>query len=75
MPGLFDSGKAVLRVTNDTCDAILDIAVEHCARQDPAKDGFEIIDEQRNILMQVPFSEVLRPAAATNMPRKLETIR
>jgi hypothetical protein len=61
----------------DTCDAILDMAVEKLrARQDPARDMFEIIDEQRNVLMQVPFSEVLRPAAPTNIaPMRLETIR
>lgn len=60
----------------DTCDAILDIAVEKLrAHQNPAKDAFEIADEQGNVLMQVPFSEILSPAAATNRPMKWETIR
>jgi uncharacterized protein DUF6894 len=60
----------------DTCDAILDMAIEKlCARQNPAKDAFEIADEQGNVLMQVPFSEVLWPVAATNRPMRSETIR
>jgi hypothetical protein len=48
----------------NTCDAILDIAFEKLrARQDPAKDKFEITDEQEHVLMEVPFSEVLGPKA------------
>ena len=51
----------------DACKGALDIAFEKLrARQDPTTDSFEIIDDEQNVLMQVPFSEVLRPAAATN---------
>lgn len=51
----------------DTYEAALAIAFEKLRRrQDPITDSFEIIDDERNLLMQVPFSEVLRPAAATN---------
>lgn len=50
----------------DTCKSALAIAFEKLrARQDPTTDSFEIIDEEKNVLMQVPFSEVLRPAAVT----------
>jgi hypothetical protein len=50
----------------DTCKAALAIAFEKLgARQDPTNDMFEIMDDQQNVLMEVPFSEVLRPAAAT----------
>src|SRR5262249_32175790 len=59
----------------DACQAILDISLEKLrSRQDPAKDSFEIIDENRNVLMQVPFSEVLWPAATNVAPRSLDTI-
>lgn len=52
----------------DTCDAILGIAFEKLqARQDPATDAFEIVDDRQNVLMKVPFSEVLRPAGATSI--------
>ena len=51
----------------DACKGALDIAFEKLrARQDPTTDSFEITDEAQNQLMQVPFSEVLRPVAATN---------
>src|SRR5215475_13846133 len=60
----------------DTCDAILDMAIEKLrARQNPAEDVFEIGDEQGNVLMEVPFSEVLSPGAATNRSRSLESVR
>lgn len=53
----------------DTCKSALAIAFEKlCARQDPANDSFDIIDAEKNLLMQVPFSEVLRPAAVTSSP-------
>jgi hypothetical protein len=59
----------------DACKAILDIGLEKLrSRQDPAKDSFEIIDENRNVLMQVPFSEVLWPAATNVTPMSLGTI-
>ena len=52
----------------DTCKTALVIAFEKLgARQDPTTDSFEITDDAQNLLMQVPFSEVLRPAAATNI--------
>ena len=51
----------------DTCESALAIAFEKLhARQDPTTDSFEILDDEQNLLMLVPFSEVLRPAAATN---------
>jgi hypothetical protein len=61
----------------DACEAILEMGIEKLrARQDPSKDLFEIADGQRNILMQVPFFEVLRPAAATSTTlRRLDTVR
>ena len=59
----------------DACKAILDIGLEKLrSRQDPAKDSFEIIDENRNVLMEVPFFEVLQPAATSITPRSLHTI-
>ncbi len=46
----------------DTCDAILDMAFEKLrARQDPTDDTFEIISEHGDVLVCIPFSEVLRP--------------
>ena len=52
----------------DTCGAALAIAFEKLrTRQDPTTDSFEIIDDEKNVLMQVPFSEVLRPAGGTNI--------
>jgi hypothetical protein len=61
----------------DACEAILEIGIEKLrTRKDPSKDMFEIADGQRNVLMQVPFFEVLRPAAATSTaPMRLDTIR
>ena len=54
-----------------TCEAALAIAFEKLqARRDPANDEFEILDDKRNLLMQVPFSEVLRPAALTTLANK-----
>ena len=51
----------------DTCETALAIAFEKLrARQDPTNDKFEITDDKQNLLMQVPFSEVLRPAALIN---------
>jgi hypothetical protein len=59
-----------------TCDAILEMAVEMLrARQNPTKDAFEIADDRGNVLMEVPFSEVLWPGAVTNKPVRSETIR
>jgi hypothetical protein len=59
----------------DVCNAILDIGFEKLrSRQDPAKDSFEIIDENRNVLMHVPFFEVLWPAATNIAPMSPDTI-
>src|SRR5215813_14487162 len=59
----------------DTCAAALAIAFEKLrARQDPTTDAFEIIDDKKNVLMKVPFSEVLRPGAATNISTIREEI-
>ncbi|MDI3561970.1 DUF6894 family protein [Bradyrhizobium sp. Arg816] len=52
----------------DTCEAALTIAFEKLReRQDPTSDAFEIIDDKKNVLMQVPFSEVLRPSAVRHI--------
>lgn len=48
----------------DTCKAALAISFEKLrARQDPARHSFQILDDQKNLLMEVPFSEVLKPTA------------
>ncbi|NPU11398.1 hypothetical protein HL666_11565 [Bradyrhizobium sp. 83002] len=53
----------------DACETALAIAFEKLrARQDPATDAFDIVDVDRNVLMQLPFSEVLRPGTGTIMP-------
>jgi hypothetical protein len=52
----------------DTCQAALAIAFEKLrSRQDPTTDSFEIFDDKQNLLMHVPFSEVLRPAATISV--------
>jgi hypothetical protein len=52
----------------DACQAALAIAFEKLqTRQDPLNDAFEIIDDQQNVLMEVPFSEVLWPKTYTNV--------
>lgn len=56
----------------DACETALAIAFEKLrARQDPATDAFDIVDVDQNVLMQLPFSEVLRPGTATIMPRSM----
>jgi len=46
----------------DTCNAILDISFEKLReRQDPTEDTFEIVSERGDLLLTIPFSEVLRP--------------
>jgi len=46
----------------DTCNAILDISFEKLReRLDPAEDTFEIVSERGDLLLTIPFSEVLRP--------------
>ena len=57
----------------ETCGAILEMAIEKLReREDPGKDMFEITDERGNVLMQVPFSEVLRPQGAAKSNVKPE---
>ncbi|MET0874644.1 MAG: hypothetical protein ABWX81_07630 [Pseudolabrys sp.] len=52
----------------DVCETALAMAFEKLrARQDPTTDSFEIMDDEKNLLMQVPFSEVLRPGGGTNI--------
>ncbi len=52
----------------DACETALALAFEKLReRHNPANDAFEIVDDERNLLMQVPFSEVLRPGAAANI--------
>jgi hypothetical protein len=59
----------------DTCETALAIAFEKLrARQDPTNDAFEIVDDEQNLLMEVPFSEVLRPAAAINISTSQQTV-
>lgn len=59
----------------DTCETALAIAFEKLStRQDPTMDSFEIIDDEKNLLMHVPFSEVLRPTGGMNISTvKLQT--
>jgi hypothetical protein len=46
----------------DTCQAVRDISVERLrCRKDPIGASFEILDDQHRVLMDVPFSELLRP--------------
>jgi hypothetical protein len=48
----------------DACEAALALAFEKLrGRQDPTNDAFEIVDEKQNLLMHLPFSEVLQPGA------------
>jgi hypothetical protein len=45
----------------ETCRAALDICFENFRSQDdPHRNSFDILDEERRPLMHVPFSEVLR---------------
>ena len=60
----------------DACNAILQIAFEKLqARQDPSEDVLEIADGQRQVLMQVPFLEVLQPKAAKSIARTRQDTR
>jgi hypothetical protein len=53
----------------DTCNAILDIAFEKLRdRQDPNEDVFEIVSERGDVLVMIPFSEVLRPHQVKDYP-------
>ena len=51
----------------DTCKAILDISFEKLReRLDPNEDSFEIVSERGDLLVTIPFSEVLRPRQPTD---------
>jgi hypothetical protein len=53
----------------DTCNAILDISFEKLReRLDPTEDIFEIVSERGDLLLTIPFSEVLRPRQPTDLP-------
>ena len=53
----------------DACAAILEIAFEKLrARQDPAEDFFEIANQQGDVLLIVPFREVLQPRGSKRPP-------
>jgi hypothetical protein len=46
----------------DACRSALEMSLERLrTRHDPNVDSVEILDAQRRSLMQVPFSDVLRP--------------
>lgn len=53
----------------DACECALAIAFERLrVREDPTADAFEILDENRAVLLELPFSEVLRPKTALERP-------
>jgi hypothetical protein len=46
----------------DGCQSALEISIDKLrARDDPTNDSVEIADESGRVLMNIPFSEVLRP--------------
>jgi hypothetical protein len=45
------------------CDAALDMSYEMLReRRDPARHTFEVADEQGQVVFEIPFAEVTRPA-------------
>lgn len=60
----------------DTYESVLSIAFEKLRmRQDPSSDAFEITDHNHDVLIQIPFSEVLRPAVASRVsPTRRQTL-
>ena len=49
----------------DACQAALEISVEALRRrQDPSGFRFEVLDVDRRLVLNLPFSEVLRPGGA-----------
>jgi hypothetical protein len=53
----------------DTCNAILDISYDKLReRCDPTDDIFEIVSEHGDLLVTIPFSEVLRPHQPEDHP-------
>ncbi|WP_022722343.1 DUF6894 family protein [Rhodopseudomonas sp. B29] len=58
----------------DACESALEIAFEQLqARQDPTGDAFDIFDDKQNVLIKLPFSEVLRPAGRPPVLANLQT--
>jgi hypothetical protein len=46
----------------DSCQSALEMSIDKLrAREDPMNDSVEIADESGRLLMNIPFSEVLRP--------------
>src|ERR1700757_2566168 len=46
----------------DVCQSALEMSIDKLrVRDDPANDSVEITDESGRLLMDIPFSEVLRP--------------
>ena len=55
----------------DACQSALEISFEKLrSRSDPNLDSVEILDARRQSLMQVPFSDVLRPKPAGSPARQ-----
>jgi len=55
----------------DACQSALEISFEKLRiRSDPNLDSVEILDARRQSLMQVPFSDVLRPKPAGSPARQ-----
>jgi len=53
----------------DTCSAILDISFEKLReRIDPTEDIFEIVSELGDLLVTIPFKEVLHPHQSQGRP-------
>ncbi|WP_409187737.1 DUF6894 family protein [Bradyrhizobium sp. RDM4] len=54
----------------DACQSALEISFEKLRiRNDPNLDSVEILDARRQPLMQVPFSDVLRPKPLRSLAR------
>ncbi|WP_314957694.1 DUF6894 family protein [Bradyrhizobium cosmicum] len=55
----------------DACQSALEISFEKLRiRSDPHLDSVEILDARRRPLMQVPFSDVLRPKPSRSRARQ-----
>src|ERR1700758_400689 len=52
----------------DSCQSALEMSIDKLrAREDPINDSVEIADESGRHLMNIPFSEVLRPSQKTGL--------
>ena len=59
----------------DACQSALEISFEKLrSRSDPNLDSVEILDARRQSLMQVPFSDVLRPKPSGSPARQDQCI-